>query len=333
MVIWCELTVFAQNYQNICSKKLSIFVFFKPKVLQRLSYIFLYPLILLFSRLTFWILYRIADLLYIVIYYIAGYRKKVVRRNLLLAFPDKNDSERKTIEKKFYRHFADLFIEMIKAFQMRLPQMQKHFVFNNVELLNNLTSAGKDIIVVGGHYANWEWVFSLAALTKAFPIATYLKINNPYIEKFMLKNRSRFGGELIETKNLRKTLKKYVFQDRRFILGLLADQSPQRHKAKYWRAFFDTSPVPVFTGPEELAKQYNTAFVFMKINKLKRGYYSVDFELITENPTEFENYDLTDIYIQKLEQQIKTEPSYYLWTHNRFKHLNKMPANKKVVVK
>ena len=257
----------------------------------------------------------------------------MVRHNLKLAFPDKSGEERTKIEKQFYKHFADLFVEMIKAFHISLSEIQKRFVFNNVELLNQITDTGQNIIVVGGHYGNWEWVISLAKLTKASPIATYLKINNPYFEKFMLKNRLRFGGELIETKNLRKTLKRYYSQNETFILGLLADQSPQRHRAKYWRSFLGNAPVPVFTGPEELAKQYQTAFVFIAINKVKRGYYNIDFELITNSPNNFEDYDLTDIFIEKLEKQIKAVPQYFLWTHNRFKHLNKIPKNKKIVVK
>ncbi len=298
-----------------------------------LTYILLYPVIFLFSRLPFWILYRFSDMLYIIIYYVVGYRKKVVRRNLKLAFPDKTDIERHKIEKQFYKHFADLFVEMIKAFHMSLAQMNKRFVFNNVELINELTDAHQNVIIVGGHYGNWEWVFSLASMTDALPIATYLKINNPYFEKFMLKNRSRFGGELIETKNLRHTLKTYVLQQKQFILGLLADQSPQRHRAKYWRSFFGNAKVPVFTGPEILAKQYRTALVFMRINKSKRGFYNVDFELITKTPNDYKDYELTDIFIEKLEQQIKTAPAYYLWTHNRFKHMGNIPKNKSVMVK
>ena len=313
-------------------KKLSIFVF-KKSGLAYLIYILLYPVIFLFSRLPFWLLYRISDILYIIIYYIAGYRKKVVRRNLQLVFPDKTESERHKIEKQFYKHFADLFVEMVKAFHMSLAQMNKRFVFHNAELINKLTGEGKNVIMVGGHYGNWEWVFSLASMTKALPIATYLKINNPYFEKFMLKNRSRFGGKLIETKNLRNTLKAYASQQKQFILGLLADQSPQRHRAKYWRPFFGNAKVPVFTGPEVLAKQYHAAFVFMRINKLKRGYYSVDFELITKIPNDFDDYELTDIFIEKLEQQIKAAPAYYLWTHNRFKHMGNIPKNKSVMIK
>lgn len=301
--------------------------------MQRLSYIFLYPLIFLFSRLPFWVLYRISDFLYLIIYYVSGYRKKVVSQNLKLAFPDKTDTERFIIEKKFYKHFADLFVEMLKAFHISLPEVKKRFVFNNVEVVNNIIDKGQNVIIVGGHYANWEWVFSLADISRVPPIATYLKINNPYFEKFMLKNRLRFGGELIETKKLRETLKIYHAQNKAFILGLLADQSPQRHRARYWRSFLGNAPVPVFTGPEELAKQYETALVFIAINKIKRGYYTVEFELLTDSPKNFKDYDITDIYIHKLEEQIKAAPEYYLWTHNRFKHLNKIPKNKKVIIK
>ena len=296
--------------------------------MQLVLYIILYPLILFTSYMPFWVLYRFSDFLYFFMYHIAGYRKKVVRHNLSLVFPDKTSQERLQIEKAFYRHFSDLFVEMIKAFHMSLAQIQKRFVFKNVEVLNDLSHQGKNVIVVGGHYANWEWVFSLAAITDVFPIATYLKINNKYFEKLMLKNRQRFGGRLIETKQLRKTLETFNTQNRRYILGLLSDQSPQRHKARYWRSFLGVDTVPVHTGQEELTKQYDTGFVFMEINKIKRGYYEVQFELITANPRQYPDYKLTDIYLEKLEHQIRRRPEYYLWTHNRFKHRGKQPATK-----
>jgi KDO2-lipid IV(A) lauroyltransferase len=267
-------------------------------------------------------LYAVSDFIYIIMYKLVAYRREVVSQNLKLAFPDKSDEERKLIEKKFYKHFADLFVEMIKAFNMSNKQIQKHFVFNNVEVLNDILAKNQNVIVVGGHYANWEWVFSLAMLTDAPPVATYLKINNPYFEKMMLKNRGRFGGKLIETKKLRKTLEKFKQNNEQYVLGLLADQSPQLHRTKYWRTFLGHG-VPVFVGPEELAKKYNNAYVFIDISKVKRGYYEVDFELITSNPNDFDDYQLTDILIDKIEKQIRKQPEYYLWTHRRFKHKDK----------
>ena len=288
-------------------------------LMQFIIYIFLYPLLILLSVLPFRVLYFFSDIFYFFVYHLFGYRKKIVRKNLLIAFPELNDTERKKIEKNFYRHFADLFVEMIKAFRMPLKSLQKHFRFVNPEVLNRITDKGQNIILVGGHYGNWEWVFPLAQLTTAQPIATYLKINNRFFEKLMLKNRQRFGGKLIETKQLKNKLKKYKNSTDKFILGLLADQSPQLHRSRYWRKFFGVE-VPVFVGPEKLTKSYNAAFVFMNVNKLKRGFYEVNFDVITENPNSFENYQLTDIYVDKLEKMIRQNPAYYLWTHNRFKH-------------
>lgn len=287
--------------------------------MQLFIYIFLYPLLILLSVLPFRVLYFISDIFYFLMYYIIGYRKKVVRQNLSIAFPHLNEKERKTIEKNFYKHFTDLFFEMIKAFNMSLHTMQKRFRFINPEILNEISSKGKNIVVVSGHYGNWEWVFPLAQLTTAQPIATYLKINNRFFEKLMLKNRQRFGGKLIETKQLKNELKKYKNSTDKFILGLLADQSPQLHRSRYWRNFFGVE-VPVFVGPEKLAKSYDAAFVFMNIKKIKRGFYEVTFDVITVNSKDFENYLLTDIYIEKLEKMILQNPAYYLWTHNRFKH-------------
>jgi len=292
---------------------------------QLVIYLILYPIIWLTSFMPFSFLYRLSDLLYVLMYKIIGYRKKVVRKNLLLVFPEKSTKERLDIEKEFYRHFADLFVEMIKAFHMSLAEMQKRFIFKNAEDLNELTGKGKNIVIVGGHYANWEWIFSLAALTDAFPVATYLKINNRYFEKLILKNRQRFGGQLIETKQLRKSLKKFQNNKQKFILGLLADQSPQLHRARYWRSFLGVPDVPVHTGAEELAKKYNASFVFMQIKKIKRGHYEVYFSSIAEETKNIPDFKLTDLFIERLEKQIKEKPAYYLWTHRRFKHQGKQP--------
>ncbi len=288
-----------------------------------LFYFLIFPLIFFFSRLPFWWLYRLSDLFYLIVYKLIGYRKKVVRKNLKLAFPDKTAAERKQIEKAFYKHFTDLFVEMIKAFNLSLPAMRRHFEYVNPELLNALTEQGKNIVMVGSHYGNWEGLIALAPSVKALPIATYLKINNPYFEKFMLKNRQRFGAKLVETKQLRKTLTQLDQADKKFIVALVSDQSPQMHKAKYWRSFLGVPDLPVFTGAEELAKKFDAAVVFFDIQKKKRGNYQVKFELITDTPHQFPDYKLTDRFIDLAEKQIKKQPAYYLWTHNRFKHSGK----------
>ncbi len=303
--------------------------------MQLLFYLLLYPLIFVISILPFPLLYLLSDIFYFFVYRIFGYRKKTVRKNLRMAFPHKSAKALLKIEKAFYKHFSDLFLEMIKAYRMTAGQMSQRLKIKNIETLNKITKKGKNIILVGGHYGNWEWVFYLAQLTLAQPIGTYLKINNKYFEKFTLKNRKRFGGELIETKSLRKTLKEFKQRKKFFLLGLLADQSPQLHRSKYWRNFLGIR-VPVFVGPEELAKEYDAAVVFMKMKKIKRGYYEIDFEEITTQPDNFPNYKITDKYIELLEKQIKDNPAYYLWTHKRFKHkdrLKEIEKIKKVVIK
>ncbi len=284
-----------------------------------LIYILIYPLVFLISYLPFGVLYIFSDILYFVMYHIAGYRKATVRENLHLAFPEKSEGELKIIEKKFYKHFADLFVEMIKAFHISIKQMQKHYHIKNPEIIDKISAKNQNVIVVSGHYANWEWIVSLGKLIKVKPIATYLKINNPFFEKMMLNNRQRFDGKLIETKQLKKYLKTLTSEGNNFVLGLLADQSPQLHRSRYWRKFLGVE-VPVFVGPEKLAKEYDAGFVFMTVTKIKRGYYEIYFEEITTQPNNFENYKLTDIYLDKLEKVIRRQPEFYLWTHRRFKH-------------
>ncbi len=292
-------------------------------------YLILSPLIFFFSKLPFKILYLFSDFIYFMVYHVFSYRKKVVRENLNLAFPDKSEDEKKQIEKKFYKHFTDLLVEMLKAYSMSLKTMNRRMKYKNIELLNQFAEQGRDVILVGGHYGNWEWLFSLAPSIHSTSVATYSQIRNKYFEKFMLENRKRFGGELVVNRRLTRFLEKMTKQNKKFVLGLLADQSPQIHKSRYWRTFFNRL-VPVHVGPEELAKKYDAVVVFLQISKIKRGFYEVEFVGITDTPNNLPNYEITDRFIELLENQIRKKPEYYLWTHKRFKHLNKLEERKKL---
>ncbi len=294
--------------------------------MQFIIYILVYPIIWLISILPFSILYLISDFFYILIYYIFGYRKKVVLDNLILAFPEKKLDELKKIRKKFYHHFIDIFVEMIKSFTISEKNLKRRYTFNNIELIQNLEKKGKSIVLMGAHYANWEWVFIMNKYVSCKGVAAYSKIENKYFDKAIRKSRGRFGTILVRTSKLIELLDFNKKNNITAIYGLLSDQSPMVQKTKYWNTFLGVT-VPIHTGAEYLAKKNNFAVVMIKTSKLKRGYYTSEFKLLTENPKNYKNYDITDMFLREVESQIYSAPEYYFWTHNRFKHKDKAPKD------
>lgn len=292
--------------------------------MQQFVFYLVYPIIWLLSIAPFPILYLLSDFFYLIVYYIVGYRKDLVLSNLRKSFPEKSEKELLKIRRKFYRHFVDLFMEMIKSFTISEKQIKKRYVFKNMALIESLTKKGKSLIVIGSHYANWEWFISANLHTNLSLYASYTHISNKVLEKKMKKSRERFGINMILTKKTIQNIENHHKNNTVGSFGLLSDQSPELGKTFYWSNFLGVR-VPIHTGAEMLAKKYDCIFLKMEIDKVKRGYYLVDFELITENPREYPDYQLTDIFIEKLEKQIRRKPEYYFWTHNRFKHEGKEP--------
>jgi KDO2-lipid IV(A) lauroyltransferase len=274
--------------------------------------------------LPFRILYGISDGVYLLVYYVIGYRKKVVLSNLKLAFPKKSDKEIIEISKKFYHHFADVFIEMIKFFTVSKQEVYKRYKFTNIEFFEELYKDGKSVMLMGPHYANWEWIMSLDAFVKYKGYAAFTRVENPYFNDKVLKSRAKFGTNLILTSKLIAEIKHNQKNNIQAMYGLLSDQSPQLSKTFYWREFFGVK-VPIHTGAEMLAKRYDMNMVYIETKKIKRGYYETSFSLITNEAQKFPDYKLSDIFIEKVEKQVRTQPEYYFWTHKRFKHRDKAP--------
>ena len=245
-----------------------------------------YPFIWLISRLPMVVLYVISDFFYILFYYVIGYRRKVVLNNLKTAYPNKTEIELKSISKKFFRHFTDIFVESIKAFSISEKEIKERYKYKNVEIFKELEPLQKSIILTGSHYANWEWVIYLNKLVNFFPYAAYTKIQNKYFDKKITETRSKFGTNFIRTSLITKTIESNKKVNRLSIYGLLSDQSPQLHKTHYWAKFLGVK-VPVVTGTEMLAKKHDLIVVNFNTTKVKRGYYESEFEIITTNPQEF----------------------------------------------
>lgn len=287
-----------------------------------LIYTITYPFIWALSRLPMRVLYIFSDFFFLILYYIIGYRKKVVIKNLKTAFPEKSEAEINRISKKFFKHFVDILFESVKSFAISKKELQKRYKYTNPELINKYAEQGRSVALVGSHQANWEWSVGMPLSVNINCFGAYKKIKNPYFDKLIKKSRTQFGFEAVPTYLFNKSIYEKHSNKTQYLYLLLSDQSPQMGKTRYWASFLNEK-VPVHTGAEVLSKKYNSVVINMKTTKVKRGYFEVEFELITDTPNDFDNFEITDKYLELTERNIKTQPEYYLWTHNRFKHKNK----------
>ena len=284
-----------------------------------LVYIIVYPFIWIISKLNFTSIYLISDLLYYILYYIFSYRKKVVRKNLELAFPEKSKKERRRIEKENFRNLTDIFLETFKSNNIKEKDLIERFSFKNPELLEKIYNNNQEVIVMCSHYCSWEWVFVIEKITKFKINAIYKQLSNKYFDKWTKDRRSQYGANMITTKETYREVSRLSKLKSLNFYGFASDQSPKKSKAVYWGNFLNNW-VPIHTGAEVIAKKYNMATVFMDVQKVKRGYYEASFSLITEKPNSFKKFELTDKYIEFVEKQVRNKPEYYTWTHKRFKH-------------
>jgi KDO2-lipid IV(A) lauroyltransferase len=270
------------------------------------------------------ILYVISDFFYVLIYYVFKYRKEVVFQNLSYAFPEKSEKELQIVGKKFYKHFADIIFESLKSFSISEKEILKRYTYKNPELVNKYAKEGRSIALVSAHLANWEWSFSLPLVLDLKIFGAYSKLRNETFEDFLKKNREKFGVVGMRTTD---AMEKMVYNFKNKIQGayiLLSDQSPKIEKTFYWSDFFGIR-VPVHTGAEMIAKKFDLVVINYSAKKIKRGYYEIEFELITDAPTTYENYQITDKYLKITEATIREQPECYLWSHKRFKHKDKVP--------
>ncbi|MEJ6792929.1 MAG: lysophospholipid acyltransferase family protein [Lacinutrix sp.] len=292
--------------------------------MQLLAYILIYPFFWLVSILPFRILYAFSDLIYLFIYSVFGYRKKVVQENLKLVFPDKSSKEINNITKKFYHHLCDMVVEAMKSMTISEAEMKKRYSFTNIEVLKKLEEENRSVIIMCGHYASWEWSFILQTYLSHKGFAVYKRLNNKYFDRLIKRIRAKYNSHLITTKETIQILKASHAKNKLTITGFVADQSPKLNKAYHWNSFMGVT-VPIHTGAEMLAKELDQVVVFFDVRKVKRGYYQTTFKTIAEHPKEFKNYEITDAFKCLVEEQIKEEPEYYLWTHKRWKHRNNVP--------
>ena len=294
--------------------------------MQRLSFLLAYPFLWIISRLPFPALYFLADGMYFLVYRVIRYRRKVVQENLELVFPEKTPEELLEIEKKFYSHLCDMFLEMVKTMGISRAELDRRFTFTNLDVIRDLEESGKSVMLMFPHYASWEWVISLDPHVRGRGVAIYQPINNKYFDRWVRRVRQKLGTTLITTRQTREVMRRNKKEGNLITYGILSDQSPMPGRARYWAPFMGVT-VPMHVGGESLCKFMDLPAIYLKIRKLKRGFYQGSFILLADNPTEIPDYEITDAFFREVEKAIEEAPEYYFWTHERWKHRDKVPED------
>lgn len=287
----------------------------------RIQYILIYRWIKIHALLPMRLLYVLSDFLYLIIYWVIRYRVPVVRKNLKSSFPDKSEEELRQLEKAFYHHFADYIVETLKLAHISLQELQERAYVQNPELIDKLMDNGHPCcLFLMGHYGNWEWYSgSNSRFKDARLYQIYRPLNNKAVDKIFIHLRTKFGSLGIPKNDTGREVVRLVRNKVRSGVVFLADQTPSPSNLHYWTNFLnqDTS---VLTGAERLARKLNTPVVFLDVQMVKRGYYTLEIQLIAENPKETPENWITEEYARRLEKSILRKPEGWLWTHKRWKY-------------
>ncbi|MBS1682873.1 MAG: lysophospholipid acyltransferase family protein [Bacteroidetes bacterium] len=284
--------------------------------MQRLVFCLVYPFLYLIALLPFRAMYWLSDFAYY-LFRISGYRREVVLTNLRNSFPEKNESEIKKLCNSYFRYLCDLILETLKTLTMTEREAKEHCIFHRADWLDKMYSEGKSIIIVLGHYGNWEWAGPSFTLANKHQLnVIYRPLSNPYFDNMMTRMRTKFGTRITPAD---QTLREMVSQRKKITAtAFIADQAAITANP-YWTTFLnqDTS---VYTGPEKLAAKFNYPVVYMRITRKRRGYYDIVPELLFENPAATAEGEILEEFTRRLERQIVEDPVIWLWSHKRWKH-------------
>lgn len=287
--------------------------------MQLIVFLIAYPLLWIISKLPFKLLYFVSDCVYVLVYKIIGYRKKVVRANIALALPELSEKERIETEKAFYHHLCDMFLEMIKTLSITGDEMAKRYEFTNIELVHEYEKKGKSIILMCSHYASWEWVIILGRFMNFKGFGIYKQLANPYFDKLVRDIRSKFDAGLIDTKHAISAVRANVARGQHGTYLFISDQTPKLRNNNYWSTFMGVE-VPIHIGGEKLARELDLNVLYIKVMKVSRGHYKATFIPISDDVANEPQNAITEKFLRVVEAQIREEPKHYFWTHKRFKH-------------
>ncbi len=287
-----------------------------PRTKYRLILGLLTPL----AWLPFWVLYLISDLIYFILYRIAGYRKRVVRENLTASFPDRSPQQIDRIEREFYRHFADLIVETVKLLHFTDRQVRRRIETCGYEELNRTSADGRPLFIMLGHYGNWEWVPAVTLhCRKGIACGQiYRQQHDPAMDWIMLRLRSRFGTFSIPQAQAFRSILRRTHAGEQLLMGFIADQRPNSENLNHWTEFLhqDTAYAP---GGEEIGRRIDAHYYYLDVDKTRRGHYRMTFRpIVPDADLIHEEYPHTLQFMRMLQSTIERQPAYWLWSHKRW---------------
>lgn len=289
---------------------------------MRILYPIVYGLFYVVSRLPFRVLYFISDIFYVLVYRIAGYRKRVVRRNLETSFPEKDTKELRSIERGFYHFLCDYFLETIKMLTITPEEMRKRLEIRGLDAVEQCFDEGQDAAGILGHYCNWEYLSATGLRFERHSDAVigliYHPLRSAVIDRVFLKIREHLGGVCVPKRDILRHLITLRREGRKSLCGYISDQTPKWENIHLWLPFLNHE-TGVFTGGEKIMRKMNNAVFYLDMERPRRGYYVVTYRLITRHPAEMEPDGITRRFFEMLEQTIRRDPRFYLWSHNRWK--------------
>lgn len=290
------------------------------KKIQDILYYIGFGLWWILSILPMPFLYLCSTIIYFVMYYVIGYRRKVVRQNLMECFPDKSISEIKTIERGFYLYFCDLIAEAVKFFSISKREIKQRMQLKGLDRISESVEKGRSIALFLGHNCNWEWISTFPLWIgndKIKSLQLYHPLENPIMDRLVGYERKRMGSTNIPMAQSIRHITKYR-QQGPVIVGFISDQVPIWESLNYWLPFFGKD-TPTMTGAERIAKKMDFDCYYVHMHRIRRGYYEATFELMTDTPKQKPEFWLTEEYYKRLQENICEQPSYWLWTHRRWK--------------
>lgn len=290
--------------------------------MKEFLYNIIYGIFYLVSKLPYRALYVISDIANLVLYHIVRYRRDIVRRNITSAFPGKSLEECISIERGFYKWFCDYFVETVKLMSVSRQELLSRIEFRGIDKIEECFDRGQTCAGILGHYGNWELLSATGLVIKKHPEAVigliYHPLRSQLFDRLFINMRQSMGGVCVPKKDILRYLVSFRSQNLMNLFGYIADQAPRYRNIHLWLPFLNHD-TPVFTGAERIMRKMNNAVFYIDVERPERGKYIYTFKLMTDKPGEMPEFEITKKFFVMLEQTIRREPRFYLWSHNRWK--------------
>ena len=290
--------------------------------MKEFLYNIIYGIFYLVSKLPYRALYVISDIANLVLYHIVRYRRDIVRRNITSAFPEKSLEECISIERGFYKWFCDYFVETVKLMSVSRQELLSRIEFRGIDKIEECFDRGQTCAGILGHYGNWELLSATGLVIKKHPEAVigliYHPLRSQLFDRLFVNMRQSMGGVCVPKKDILRYLVSFRSQNLMNLFGYIADQAPRYRNIHLWLPFLNHD-TPVFTGAERIMRKMNNAVFYIDVERPERGKYIYTFKLMTDKPGEMPEFEITKKFFVMLEQTIRREPRFYLWSHNRWK--------------